>query len=130
MKGQVGESPPVDVAARLQLKADQALFVADRPADVSLELADSSILEQPSNADTLVFFCVDRGAVERRREQVTGAARRDLLVWVAYPKAGRLGTDLSRDSLAALFKDDGVRPGRQIAIDETWSALRFRPGSL
>jgi hypothetical protein len=57
------------------------------------------------------------------------AARRDRLVWLAYPKAGRLGTDLNRDTVAALLADDSVRPVRQIAIDDTWSALRFRPGA-
>jgi hypothetical protein len=29
--------------------------------------------------------------------------------------------------LAALVTERGVRPVRQVAIDETWSALRFRP---
>jgi hypothetical protein len=51
----------------------------------------------------------------------------DRLAWIACPKAGKLGTDLNRDILAALVADRGVRPVRQVAIDETWSALRFRP---
>ncbi len=55
------------------------------------------------------------------------AARQDRLAWVAYPKAGKLGTDLNRDILAALLTAEGVQPVRQVAIDETWSALRFRP---
>ncbi len=37
------------------------------------------------------------------------------------------GTDLNRDSLWELLSGDGIRPVRQIAIDDTWSALRFRP---
>jgi hypothetical protein len=40
---------------------------------------------------------------------------------------GRLGTDLNRDVLAALLTERGVQPVRQVAIDETWPALRFRP---
>ncbi|MEV6740775.1 hypothetical protein AB0N14_29045 [Streptomyces sp. NPDC051104] len=48
-------------------------------------------------------------------------------VW-AVPKGGKLGTDLNRDTLAAALYEGGVRPVRQIAIDDTWSALRFRPG--
>jgi hypothetical protein len=60
-----------------------------------------------------------------------GAAREDRLVWVVYPKVGKLGTDLNRDALARLvMKDAGIRPVRQVSIDDTWSALRFRPGSL
>lgn len=56
------------------------------------------------------------------------AALRDKLAWIAYPrKAGRLGTDLNRDILAKSLAGRGVQPVRQIAINEVWSALRFRP---
>jgi hypothetical protein len=60
-------------------------------------------------------------------EAVLAAARRDALAWVAYPKACQLGTDLNRDSLAALMSERGVRPVRQVSVDGTWSALRFAP---
>jgi hypothetical protein len=56
------------------------------------------------------------------------AARDDRLAWVAYPKGQQLGTDLNRDRLAVTARERGVRPVRQISIDEVWSALRFRPG--
>ena len=39
---------------------------------------------------------------------------------------GQLGTDLNRDRLVAALADQGVRSVRQISIDDTWSALRFR----
>lgn len=35
--------------------------------------------------------------------------------------------DLNRDLLASLVCRHGPRPIRQIAIDDVWSALRFRP---
>jgi hypothetical protein len=57
------------------------------------------------------------------------AALDDRLTWVAYPKARQLGTDLSRDLLVAHLSSRGIQPVRQIAIDDTWSALRFRPDS-
>ena len=40
---------------------------------------------------------------------------------------GQPGTDVNRDILAKSLAGRGVRPVRQIAIDEVWSALRFRP---
>lgn len=42
---------------------------------------------------------------------------------------GQLGTDLNRDRLVAALADQGVQPARQISIDDTWSALRFRPAN-
>jgi hypothetical protein len=118
---------PMDLAAKLQLKPGQSVLVAGRPSGVELGLGDSASASE-AEADALIYFCGDSDAFAGVREQVVGAARDDRLVWVAYPKAGALGTDLNRNSLAALVtQSGGVRPVRQVAIDDTWSALRFRP---
>ena len=47
------------------------------------------------------------------------------ILWMAYPKGGR--ADINRDSLWPMVAVHGLRPITQVAIDETWSALRFRP---
>jgi len=53
------------------------------------------------------------------------------LVWIAYPKGGSgIATDLNRDSLWAALDSSGWRPVRNVAIDEIWSGLRFRPSEL
>jgi hypothetical protein len=52
------------------------------------------------------------------------------LFWLSSPKkTGKIASDLSRDIVWELMKvmDTGLRPVTQISIDETWSALRFRP---
>jgi len=46
---------------------------------------------------------------------------------VGAPDGTALGTDLNRDRLASAVSERGARPVRQVAIDGTWSALRFRP---
>jgi hypothetical protein len=58
---------------------------------------------------------------------LVAAAKADRLAWLAYPKAGQLGTDLNRDIVWKHMLARGVQAVRQIAIDEVWSALRFRP---
>jgi hypothetical protein len=47
------------------------------------------------------------------------------VLWFAYPKGGR--ADINRDTLWPLVATHGLRPITQVAIDDTWSALRFRP---
>jgi hypothetical protein len=50
------------------------------------------------------------------------------LLWIAYPKkTSGIESDLSRDSIAKAMKGTEWRPVSIIAIDEVWSALRFRP---
>ncbi|MGD0851944.1 MAG: hypothetical protein ABSA07_01135 [Acidimicrobiales bacterium] len=77
----------------------------------------------------LLVFVSDRASLERNRPHIVDAVAADRLTWVSYPKAGQLGTDLNRDSLAAQLAESGVQPVRQVSIDDVWSALRFRPGN-
>lgn len=53
----------------------------------------------------------------------------DAVLWFAYPKQSskRYRTDVSRDGSWSVLGRMGYEPVRQIAIDEDWSALRFRP---
>lgn len=52
----------------------------------------------------------------------------DGLLWISYPKkSSGVESDLSRDRVWALATPLGIRPVMQVAVDEVWSALRFRP---
>jgi hypothetical protein len=44
--------------------------------------------------------------------------------WVAYPKGNR--SDVNRNSLWPILAEHGMRPISQVAVDQVWSALRFR----
>lgn len=51
------------------------------------------------------------------------------LLWLCYPKKTSKkykNSDCSRDSIAGILADEGYEPVRQIAIDDDWSALRYR----
>jgi hypothetical protein len=47
------------------------------------------------------------------------------VLWFAYPKGNR--ADINRDSLWPIVAEYGLRPITQVALDDVWSALRFRP---
>jgi hypothetical protein len=52
----------------------------------------------------------------------------DAVLWFAYPKKSskRYKSDISRDEGWAPLGELGFEGVRQVAIDEDWSALRFR----
>ena len=50
---------------------------------------------------------------------------RPTIFWVAYPKANK--ADINRDTLWPILAEYGMRPIGQVAVDDVWSALRFRP---
>jgi hypothetical protein len=118
----------VEVAAKLQLKPGQSVAVMGDPREAVLELgSEHPSTDDPAAADAVIAFAANGRELDKLREPVLAGARRDALTWVAYPKAGQLGTDLNRDSLAERLRREGVRPVRQVALDAVWSALRFRP---
>lgn len=114
--------------AKLQLKPGQRLAVLHRPTGTDLGVAPSGDDFDPDDADAVLLFVTSVDELQGGDcNVVLEAARRDDLAWVAYPKAGRLGTDLSREALAAALRERGLRPVRQVSIDGVWSAMRFRP---
>jgi len=52
----------------------------------------------------------------------------DSVLWFAYPKGtSKIKTDINRDILRVTGEEFGITTVTAISIDETWSALRFRP---
>jgi hypothetical protein len=122
----------MDVAAKLQVRPGQSVAVVGLPDGVDLGLSTgdagaATAAPAPDEADVVMVFTTDSAMLRERADVAVAAALRDALCWVAYPKAGQLGTDLNRDRLAAALSDHGIRPVRQVSVDGVWSALRFRP---
>jgi hypothetical protein len=118
----------MDISAKLQLKPGQTLAAVALPAGVP-PLADAAVnpAAEPRDADAVVAFVRQAEELDTVAGPAVAAARAGRLAWIAYPKAGQLGTDLNRDILAGLMAARDAQPVRQVAIDATWSALRFRP---
>ncbi len=112
------------LAKKLQLRPGQGIRVLHTPDGLAFDLPAAGA---STAAPAVLVFVTSFAEAEQRVAAAVEAARADDLAWVAYPKAGKLGTDLDRDPLAAFMTARGVRPVRQAAIDDIWSALRFRP---
>ncbi len=117
----------MELRRKLQLRGAQYLVCVDLPESLAAILGDDGPRSGEASDDALLVFVLDRGGLEQKRERVVASAAADRLTWVAYPKAGQLGTDLHRDSLAGALQEHGVQPVRHVALDDLWSALRFRP---
>lgn len=117
----------MNIAAKLQLKPGSTVAVLTMPDDVQLDLPDDiRFITEPEDADAVIAFVIDSAALKSSAVPAITAAGEDRLAWIVYPKAGKLDTDLNRDVLARLAQQQGARPVRQIAINDTWSAMRFR----
>jgi hypothetical protein len=118
----------MSVAQKLQIKEGQSVSVLYPPAGLNIDLPEGTRrTSSVAGSDVVLVFASSRAELSKRADPFVKAARRDALAWIASPKAGRLDTDLNRDSLSELLQERGIRPVRQVAIDDVWSALRFRP---
>ncbi|WP_116949313.1 hypothetical protein [Jiangella endophytica] len=114
------------VAEKLLVKPGTSVWVSDPDRQRLLDPLPAGVrlVDGPADAGVAVVFADDEAAARR----VLGAHRDTVttppVVWVAYPKAGR--SDINRDTLWPIVVEFGLRPNGQVAIDDVWSALRFR----
>jgi hypothetical protein len=74
------------------------------------------------------FFARSRDDLAAWAPVAPASVTHDGVLWACFPKkSAGLRTDLDRDHGWELLAGAGLRPVTQVAIDETWSALRFRP---
>jgi len=114
------------VAEKLFLKPGSTVWLSDPSrADLVGPLpAEVSRASDPDQATSAIVFGDSAAAVRASLDAHREALTRQDNLWVAYPKGG--GADINRDSLWPILADYGMRPNTNVAIDEVWSALRFR----
>ncbi len=79
-------------------------------------------------ATFVLIFALTKADVGWAGALLAHAADGDAVVWIAYPKdtSKRYACEFNRDTGWAAIGKAGFEPVRQVAIDEDWSALRFR----
>jgi hypothetical protein len=115
----------------LLLNAPEGLLttLGELPADLTLETALPP--EAEGAYQWALLFALSAAQLVEWAPQVKCALVPDGLFWIAYPKkSSGVETDLSRDSAWDLMPQIGLRPVAQVAVDATWSAVRFRPPEL
>ena len=118
---------PSDLSTKLQLKAGQSLLVLNAPLEHAPQLDDISLTNAAPASAVLVFITILADANQVIQQGIANI-RPDGILWIAYPKGSSgVNTDVNRDTLWQATETSGWRPVRQVAIDNIWSAMRFRP---
>jgi hypothetical protein len=91
---------------------------------VSTELAAG----EEGSFDFVMLFAGSIAQLDEFAPEVIRATKPGGYIWIAYPKkSSKIKTDINRDIGWKPMVDAGIVPVTQISLDETWSALRFRP---
>ncbi len=115
-------------ADKLLIKPDTSVWISSPEQAQLLEPLPDGVTwaDGPAAATTALLVAGDSQSLEALLDAHDADLASPAYLWIAYPKGGR--SDLSRDSLWPIVSErTGMRPITQIALDETWSALRFRP---
>jgi hypothetical protein len=80
--------------------------------------------------DGVQLFVYSKADVDRLAPAAIKAVKAGGMVWIAYPKkSSKIKTDINRDSGWDAVHKVGMEGIALISIDDTWSAMRFRPSS-
>jgi hypothetical protein len=119
---------------KLNYKNQREILVLAAPPSFEPELQTLSgvtILRDARKAKTIDFavaFVTQRAEVEAAVKLIVPKTDGDVVLWFAYPKgtSKRHASEINRDTGWASLKSAGFETVRLVAIDEDWSALRFR----
>jgi hypothetical protein len=117
---------------KLNLKPSMAVCVLDAPASFEPELAAlAGVTISRKAAKPLQFalaFVTTLARVEAAAKALHASAEGDAVLWMVYPKqtSKRFRCEFHRDTGWAALEALGYESVRMVAVDEDWSALRFR----
>ena len=119
---------------KLNLKNHTQIIVLNAPQSFEPELAalhNVTILRSLQGLDGIQFslaFVTKQKEVDTLAKGIAKKAKGDAVVWFVYPKgtSKRYKSEINRDSGWHVLGKAGFEPVRMVAIDEDWSACRFR----
>ena len=106
-------------------------IVLNAPASLEAKFVElgfeTSLHKEDKSKNTLVF-------INNQKEYLdflTNSLERiedDSVLWFGYPKGtSKIKTDINRDTIRTTGEEFGLTTVTAVSINETWSALRFRP---
>jgi hypothetical protein len=123
-----------ELARKLRVLPGKRLLVLNGPEGYDRALAPlppgtETAAHASGVFDVVQVFVRNRDELRRALPGATAALAPAGILWVAWPKKrSKLATDLDRDSLWAERNTQGWVGVASIAVDATWSALRFKRG--
>ena len=119
----------MSTANKMRLK-DGMLYVLKAPTDC-LALFDGfeqeNILPGKQAIGQVVLFAQNKKVLDDTFPRLAPKLEDDALLWIAYPKkSGKIPSDITRDDGWEAVIAAGYVAVTQVAIDDNWSALRFR----
>ncbi len=118
-----------DTIKKMRFKGDG--IIVNAPAAIEKEFLKTgfkTVLDKKGkNSNALVFFNNQKELLTFLKGELK-IIEPDSVLWFAYPKGtSKIKTDINRDTIRGTAEEFGITTVAAVSIDDTWSALRFRP---
>jgi hypothetical protein len=117
---------------KLNLGSHAVIHVLNAPQSLEPELAalkGVTVKRSLSGAATFAMaFVITQAQLDAASAKLAAACSGDAILWMVYPKgtSRKYRCEFNRDSGWPVLGAAGFEPVRMVAVDEDWSALRFR----
>lgn len=134
MVGDMPQTTSKTVAQKMGIKPASRAHIVNGPAPAvaaillpDMDLTDSLVGE----FDYLHLFVTTQDGMRRSFPKLKEHLRHGGMLWVSWPKGGRLGSDLNIKTVIEIGYDFGLVESICLRIDDTWAGLKFtqpKPG--
>jgi hypothetical protein len=120
------------LAKKLHLKSGMRLAVVNAPDGFARTLGKvpAGVVQEKSlrgGLDVALMFVLSKKELTSQWPKATASIKDDGALWVAYPKkSSGVDSDLTMSADWGVSKNSPWQPVASIAVDDTWSAVRFR----
>ncbi len=111
---------------RLCIRMPQELRETFDTHDDDLLLDEATYIHEVGEEDAVIIFLRDQEEFLTYVKWFDHLMKSKQLFWIAYPREGSIRSDLSRDKLSKLMQNLGRDVMREIVLNETWAATRFK----
>jgi predicted transport protein len=123
------------LAKKLHIRPGYTVALLNAPAgaaDLLIPLPDDVklVTDTKEKVDLVLLFVKSSAELATGAKALKETLGDDVLLWFAYPKlSSKVATDLTRDKGWQPLYELGYEGVASVAIDKTWSGVRFRRGS-
>lgn len=124
-----------DVFKKLNYKGQTSVYAINAPESFTVNLdsiaQEAAIVTDLNNAKDIEFviaFVTQQAQIDNLVPQIAPLLKGDAVLWMCYPKgtSKKYKCDFNRDNGWDIMGQYDMEAVRAVAIDEDWSALRFR----
>ncbi|WP_246202469.1 hypothetical protein [Spirosoma agri] len=120
------------VSAKMGLKAGSRALFVNAPADAiaaieppMLDVGAESEGDLEGDFEYIHLFVTRQAALHEEFPKLKAHVKPTGMLWVSWPKAGQMGTDLTLTKVIEIGYEYGLVESKNLRINAIWSALKF-----